>query len=213
MSSGEGIPFASARAVTSFGSSKGVLYWMTKLGVILGCASPRWHVKHVTRREPPKLFLLSVLTIAIMCRAVVLRGVSFAKLAQSSTASSPWQSVQFQLRDAEKKPMVSMNSSTEIPLSTVTSLNATSAICAPGPPGFTAPAGLFAAGALVCGFVAGAVCPAAKMTLNMHVAARAAEKPKILPLPAEPMKPPSVLRGWFRDGCFRPVLYPGAWFS
>src|SRR5580700_4848210 len=68
-------------------------------------------------------------TIRIIRRAVTLRGVSWAKTLQSpSTFGSTWQSVQLKLVDAAMNPIVSMNSSTGIPLSTVTFLKACSDI-------------------------------------------------------------------------------------
>src|SRR5258707_7449741 len=54
--------------------------------------------------------------------------VSSAYLVQSPELSEIWQSMQFKLSEAAKKPMVAMNSSTEIPLSTWTFLKTSSAI-------------------------------------------------------------------------------------
>ena len=61
-------------------------------------------------------------------RAVCFRGVSSANLATSPALASPWQLVQLKLREAAKKPIVFMNSSAGIPLSTWTFLNTSSAI-------------------------------------------------------------------------------------
>src|ERR1700679_2761156 len=65
----------------------------------------------------------------IMRRAVSLRGLSSAYLAQLPPLSALWQSVQVSPREAEKNPMVAMNWSTGIPFKTRTFLNACSAIC------------------------------------------------------------------------------------
>ena len=56
-------------------------------GCILGCSSPRWHVKQVTRLRPPKLPSLRVFTMAIIRRVVRLNAVSSAYFAQSPPAS------------------------------------------------------------------------------------------------------------------------------
>src|ERR1700730_14366498 len=55
-------------------------------------------------------------------------GVSSAYLSQLRELASPWQVVQFAFKDAEKKPIASMNSFTEIPLSSWTFLKACSAM-------------------------------------------------------------------------------------
>src|ERR1700689_4818450 len=65
----------------------------------------------------------------IMRRAVSLRGLSSAYLAQLPPLSALWQSVQVSPRDAEKNPIVAMNWSTGMPFRTRTFLNAWSAIC------------------------------------------------------------------------------------
>src|SRR5580704_2436005 len=65
----------------------------------------------------------------IMARAVFLRGLSSAYLAQLPPLSALWQSVQVSPKDAEKNPMVAMNWSTGMPFKTRTFLNACSAIC------------------------------------------------------------------------------------
>ena len=63
----------------------------------------------------------------IMARAVFLRGLSSAYLAQLPPLSALWQSVQVSPREAEKKPMVAMNWSTGMPFNTRTFLKACSA--------------------------------------------------------------------------------------
>ena len=83
----------------------------------------------MTARAPAKLVLLMVVTINIILRAVRFSGVSSAYFAQLLALSGVWQSVQFKLSEAEKKPIVSMNSSTGIPLRIWTSLKTSSAIC------------------------------------------------------------------------------------
>src|SRR5579863_5523010 len=80
-------------------------------------------------RRPPKLSLLRVFTITIILRAILFNAVSSAYFAQSLELSETWQSVQFKPREAEKNPMVPMNSLTEIPLRTWTFLKTSSAIC------------------------------------------------------------------------------------
>ena len=61
-----------------------------------------------------------------MRRARVLSGLSVAYAAQSLALAPPWQSVHVSPSDAEKKPMVFMNSRTGMPLRTWMSLNACS---------------------------------------------------------------------------------------
>src|SRR5579871_538210 len=81
-------------------------------------------------------------TIRIIFRAVALRGVSWAYVLQSpSTFGSTWQSMQLRFVDAAMNPIVSMNSSTGIPLSTVTFLKACSDMsCLPWAAGAAWPA-------------------------------------------------------------------------
>ena len=67
-------------------------------------------------------------TIRIIRRAVCLRGVSSAYFSQLPELSETWQSVQLKPREAEKNPIVAMNSFTGIPLSTWTFLKTSSAI-------------------------------------------------------------------------------------
>src|SRR5580704_8185926 len=54
----------------------------------------------------------------IIRRAVSLRGLSSAYFSQLPPLSALWQSVQVSPREAEKNPMVAMNWSTGMPLST-----------------------------------------------------------------------------------------------
>jgi hypothetical protein len=107
-------------------------------------------VKQVTARAPAKLSLFRAATIRIILRAVCFRGVLSAYFAQLLAAPGPWQSVQFRLRDAEMKPIVSMNSSTGIPFKIWMSLKTSSAIC----------------GLCVC-----AVWPLAEVTASRHTIA------------------------------------------
>src|ERR1022692_531740 len=78
--------------------------------------------------RPPKLLLLIVFTIVIMLRAMRFRGTSSANLFQSCRLSGTWQKTQLRPTDAEKKPIVLMNSLTGIPFSTWTLVNTCSAI-------------------------------------------------------------------------------------
>ncbi len=57
-----------------------------------------------------------LLTIPIIRRVVRFSSVSSAYLPQSPALSSTWQSAQFNPKEAEKNPMVPMNSLTGIPL-------------------------------------------------------------------------------------------------
>src|SRR5260370_15957253 len=66
--------------------------------------------------------------IRIILRAVCLLALSSAYLDQSPPLASTWQNVQFSPREAAKKPMVSMNSFTEMPRRTWTFLKYCSAI-------------------------------------------------------------------------------------
>src|SRR5260370_5437193 len=68
-------------------------------------------------------------SIKTILRAVCLSGVSSAYRSQLPALSVTWQSVQFKLREAEKKPIVPMNSFTGIPRSTWMFLKASSDIC------------------------------------------------------------------------------------
>ncbi len=83
----------------------------------------------MTERTPLKFCLLIAVTICTIVRAVRLRGVSSANRSHLSTLSATWQSMQLRLRDAANMPIVSMNSSTGIPLSTWTFVKTSSAIC------------------------------------------------------------------------------------
>src|ERR1700733_5484088 len=64
----------------------------------------------------------------IMARALFLRGLSSAYFSQLPPLSALWQSVQVSPSEAEKKPIVAMNSSTGMPFSTRTFLKACSAM-------------------------------------------------------------------------------------
>src|SRR5690348_1884805 len=104
-------------------------------------------------------------TITTIRRAVFFNGVSSAYRAQLPPLSEVWQSVQFKLNEAAKKPMVPKNWSTEIPRSTWMFLKASSAIC-----GFSA-------------------CPCAPVMVNRHTASVAAAQ-RIAPLDPNFMSPP-----------------------
>src|SRR5438105_4313697 len=67
-------------------------------------------------------------TICIILRDVCFNGVSSAYFAQLFSLSGVWHSVQFKLRAAAKNPIVSMNSSTGMPLRTWTFLKTSSTI-------------------------------------------------------------------------------------
>ena len=64
----------------------------------------------------------------IILRAVCFSGVSMAYPSKLSPLSGEWQSMQFMPVAAEKNPIVSRNSFTEIPLSNWTFLKTSSAI-------------------------------------------------------------------------------------
>ena len=68
------------------------------------------------------------LTISSIFRAVCFSGVSLANLSHVVVLSDVWQSVQFMLVAAENIPIVSMNSSTGIPLMIWRFLKTSSAI-------------------------------------------------------------------------------------
>src|SRR6266571_7538490 len=116
------------RTSTSFGSSIGSPYCIARLGLTFGRWLPLWQVKQVTARTPPKLSLLMAVTIRIIFRAVCFNGVSSAHFSQLFSLSAVWHSTQLMVRAAEMNPMVSMNSSTGMPLRTWTFLNTSSAI-------------------------------------------------------------------------------------
>src|SRR5713101_4916924 len=88
--------------------------------------------------------------IAIMLRAVRLWSLSSAYFSQLPPLSWTWQKVQFSPREAEKNPIVAMNSLTGIPLRTRTFLKTCSAIC---------------------DLCSGRGCPPANATLSTHTAA------------------------------------------
>src|SRR5712692_9228786 len=86
------------------------------------------------------------LTMPIIARVRRFLSLSSAYLAQSPPLSAMWQSTQLIPRDAEKNPIVDMNSSAGMPFSICTFLNTCSA-----------------------GLVSPRVCPRAAATLSMHV--------------------------------------------
>src|SRR5215467_11908090 len=86
-------------------------------GVTDGLVWPRWHVQHVTTCRPPKLVLLMFCTMATIARAVRLRGGSSSHFGFDVPAPV-WQLPQQRLSDVVNTPMVPMNSSTGMPLST-----------------------------------------------------------------------------------------------
>src|SRR5215831_2787459 len=97
-------------------------------GVTDGLVWPRWHVQHVTTWRPPKRVLLMSCTIEIIARAVRLRGGSSSHFGFDVPAPV-WQLPQQRLSDVVNTPIVPMNSSTGIPLSTWTFLKTLSDIC------------------------------------------------------------------------------------
>src|SRR5579875_202104 len=115
-------------AISLGSSGGGALYCASRLGVPFGSPSPRWHVKQVTTCLPPKFSWLIAFTICTIRRAVRFAGISSAYFAQSPRLSMVWQLVQLYPSDALKNPMVSMNSTTEIPFSTCTFLKTSSTI-------------------------------------------------------------------------------------
>src|SRR5215510_4711588 len=98
-------------------------------GVTDGLVWPRWHVQQVTTWRPPKLVLLMFCTMATMARAVRLRGGSSSHFGFEVPAPV-WQLPQHRLNDVVNTPIVPMNSSTGMPLSTWMFLNTVSDICA-----------------------------------------------------------------------------------
>src|SRR5215472_11787408 len=96
-------------------------------GVTAGLGVPRWHVQHVTIWRPPKLSLLIAFTIWIIRRAMSFRGGSSSHFGLEVPAPV-WQSPQHTVNAAEKRPIVPMNSSTGMPLSTWMFLKTCSAI-------------------------------------------------------------------------------------
>src|SRR5262245_8129037 len=96
-------------------------------GVTDGLVCPRWHVQHVTTWRPPKLVLLMFWTIAIIARAVRLRGGSSSHFGFDVPAPV-WQLPQHRLSEVVNTPIVPMNSSTGMPLSTWMFLNTVSDI-------------------------------------------------------------------------------------
>src|SRR5262252_3490221 len=97
-------------------------------GVTDGLVWPRWHVQHVTTCRPPKRVLLMSCTIEIIARAVRLRGGSSSHLGFDVPAPV-WQLPQQRLSEVVNTPIVPMNSSTGMPLSTCTFLKTLSDIC------------------------------------------------------------------------------------
>src|SRR5436309_1468538 len=107
----------------------------------------------------------------IIRRAVCFSALSSAYFSQLPPLSSTWQSVQFRPNEAEKNPIVPMNSSTGIPLSTWTFLNTCSAMG---------------------GVWAGAVCPPRNTTLSSQpaVAPRIVRfDPRFMPPPVRRLLP------------------------
>src|ERR1700680_2122100 len=122
------------------------------------------------------------LTMAIIPRARRFRSLSSAYLAQSPPLSAVWQSPQLIPRDAEKNPIVDMNSSAGIPFSTCTFLNTCSA-----------------------GLMSARVCPRATATLSTDVNRYAIKLRFIcdvylLLLPLEPGSPSFLLYRAVSDG-------------
>src|SRR5206468_8039819 len=131
ISSGERPP-PPGRISTVFTSSAGGLYCTERFGTTVGRRSPRWQVQQVTERTPEKLSLLRAFTISNILREVCFIVVSAANRSQLLSLSPVWQSRQFKPTAAEIIPIVSMNSSTGIPLRTCTFLKTFSAICGLG---------------------------------------------------------------------------------
>ena len=95
--------------------------------MVAGTFAPLWQVTHVTTRRPPKLVLLIVLTMTIICRAICFLGLSLAYSAHPPPPSPRWQYVQFTARAFEMNPMEPMNSSAGTPLRTWMLVNTSSA--------------------------------------------------------------------------------------
>src|SRR5262245_50993229 len=98
-------------------------YTSSSVGVTTGLSRLRWQVQHVTTCRPLKFALLMACTICAILRAVRFLGVS------NSQCSLSWHSPQHMLSAAENSPIVPMNSSTGIPVSTVTFLKTSCDIC------------------------------------------------------------------------------------
>jgi hypothetical protein len=128
-----------ARGRISGGTGIASPYAKSRGGVIAGLSVPRWQVQHVTTWRPPKLSLLSAVIICTMRRAVRFRGGSSSHFGFDVPAPV-WQSPQHTLREVEKKPIVPMNSSTGMPLSTWMFLKTVSDICGVAPPAAWPPA-------------------------------------------------------------------------
>src|SRR5258708_39059153 len=89
--SAEGRPGACTR--TSSGSSAGIPYKTSIVGVVKGLSRLRWQVQHVTIWRPPKVVLLMLVTIFTMVRAITFLGVSAAQFTVSVPAPT-WQAEQ-----------------------------------------------------------------------------------------------------------------------
>src|SRR6267142_2015714 len=119
--SAEGMPAAAGRM--SSDSNLASPYTESRVGVTTGRSRLRWQVQQVTTCRPLKFVLLMVCTICAILRAVRFLGVS------TSQCSLSWHSPQHMLRAAENSPIVPMNSSTGIPVSTCTFLKTSCDIC------------------------------------------------------------------------------------
>src|SRR5215475_15147776 len=117
-----------SRPSTSGGLTTASPYAKSRGGVTDGLNCPRWQVQQVTTCRPPKFVLLMFCTIATMARAVRLRGGSSSHFGFDVPAPV-WQLPQQRLNDVVNTPIVPMNSSTGMPLSTWTFLNTLSDIC------------------------------------------------------------------------------------
>src|SRR2546426_2118881 len=116
-----GIPETAGRM--SSGSRCASPYTVSSVGVTTGLSRLRWQVQQVTTCRPLKFCLLMACTMVAIRRAVRFLGVS------TSQCSLSWHSPQHMLRAAENRPIVPMNSSTGIPVSTCTFLKTSCDIC------------------------------------------------------------------------------------
>src|SRR5436853_2088459 len=123
------LPLATMNSSES-GLSTGSPYWIDMFGTFCGTDVFEWHVKQLTRFVLPKKLRLMVFTMPTMKRAFWIIGVSMANAATlPSRICGEWQPVQSFAVAAANIPIVSMNSSTGMPLRTRMSLKNVSDIC------------------------------------------------------------------------------------
>src|SRR5215510_7398662 len=122
------LPLATMNS-SEFGLSTGSPYWIDMFGTFCGTDVFEWHVKQLTRFWLPKKLRLMVFIMPTMNRAFWIMGVSMANASGfPSRICGEWQPVQSFEVAAANIPIVSMNSSIGIPLSTRMSLKKVSDI-------------------------------------------------------------------------------------